>query len=68
MKDASKMKIKEMLDILGKAIETGQYYEGDLYEHLCDEDRNERDDEFEENDDVFMNAHEVIKELRKRLR
>lgn len=68
MKDTHKMKIKEMLDVLEKAIDLGQYYEGDLYEHLCHEDRDEREDELDESDDVFGVAYEVLEELRKRLR
>lgn len=67
MKDVKKMKIKEMLKILEDAIDIGQYYEGDLYEYLCREDKDERDDEIEEEDNVFINAHKVLKELKRRL-
>lgn len=68
MKDVKKMKIKEMLKVLEDAINIGQYYEGDLYEHLCREDRDEREDEMEEDGNVFINAHEVLKELKRRLK
>lgn len=68
MKDVSKMKVKEMLEVLVEAVDLGQHYKGDFVKHLSDEDRDERYEELEEHDDKFRDAYKVIIELRKRLR